>query len=135
MEDVREDVDDIMNVSGSIRESIVDILTKHGIPVESDLVYSGMAIRVNNLEVYIWIRVHKKYMADGYIVDVSNVTLPEGKRRQGIFTEMIESIKSNEAVEELWVTSVISEDMMAWCKKHKMQAHNTLDYSYMLRCR
>ena len=69
----------------------------------------------------------------GCAVDISNIDLDEKIRHKGIFTSMINELKKSKSLKEIWVSSVLTDEMHLACKKLNMQYNeNIMGYKIIL---
>jgi hypothetical protein len=75
---------------------------------------------------FIWVRL---LYYDKFIVDISNICLPEYIRRKGVLTNIINDLMKLDNVLEVKISGVSTEEMFRFCKKMNMKQVSQGDYS------
>lgn len=106
--------------SDDMMKEIIRIFAKHGEKVGGYLDYNGRAIRVSGrYGTNFWIRVD--YWQNGLLVDLSSVNIRKSLRRQGIFTEICETLANKEYTERIMITNPSTTEMHNFGKKHNLR--------------
>ena len=92
-------------ISGRLSE----IFDKHNYTVDIQLVNNYKCIRVEAADTLIWIRLLE--VANKVYVDINNIELASSHRREGILTEICESLKSITGIKRIVISSVCSAEM------------------------
>lgn len=117
------------DTSKSIAKCIVNSCKKRGFQCNYSIEYGGRAISIysNDPETYVWIRlINLSNTSDMVMVEISNITLPERVRRNHIFTTIIQDLKNNKHVENIMISSVCTNEMYKWCKKHRFKSTGSM---------
>ena len=111
-----------------IKNNISDSLKKCGIRAKTMLENNNRAISAVNkfdaseLEhLYIWVRLMPYKNTDKYIVDISNIILPDSKRGCGTFDIIYNRLKNCKYVEAVTITSPCTNSMYSWLNKNKLK--------------
>lgn len=94
---------------------------------ESYICYGGNALNIyNDSGTRLYIRLF--YEGSGkVIVDLANINIEEAKRRKGNLTNLISSLIKNKNISKIVISSVITNEMHQFCKKHNMKYDKHLE--------
>ncbi len=105
-------------------QNVIDILRDilPGDTYEYNPVYSYRSLEVISTEISNMTRIYFRivHTLNGMAVDVSNIDLDPSIQRQGIFTSFVSKALECENIDEIWVSSVLTPEMNAACKKLNM---------------
>lgn len=123
-----------MNIACKLVNDINAVLDNRQLRIE--IANTGKALRLTGrgkaVECDAWIRIEK--YADNVIFNVNNVYLSEDMRKKGILTKICKAAIDSGVITELWVTSIISDEMHAWCRKRNMiEDKQKMKYTYKLK--
>lgn len=113
-----------------IKKVIKKVLNKHKIKADISICNNYRAIMVcNDAEneddiLYIWIRILNIPNTNSYIIDISNICLPENKRRTGVFTNLYNELSKCKYVDKIRIISVCTYEMKNWCITNGLITYN-----------
>lgn len=78
----------------------------------------GKCLRVEDGKHFIWIRLLN--FENHFIVDINNISFVESEQRKGLCDRLIKVIRSRQYVDRAYISSVCSDKMYNFVRKHKM---------------
>lgn len=123
MEKFKEKVEDVQKI-------LEDTMRNYFSDIEANIVNFYRSIRVTNKDwsLNFWIRIYE--YNNTLVLDFSSVDIPKEYRRKGIFTKAINELKKCEYIQEIRVTSVLTDAMRNWCIKNDFKKTNEFDFMY-----
>lgn len=118
---------EVVKAMDSISKKIGKVITKelqnNGIKCMFNAAYEGRALQIYDTKtgLYMWIRIKYNNTYDSAKLDMSNIQIPPKYRRKGIFTKVINKLKRMDCVTNIKIENVITDEMEAWCKKHRFK--------------
>ena len=117
---------DYLSNTMDLQKELQTIMDKHDIDCDVKVVNFGNCIEVRNYEgTEIWIRV--TFVKNGLDLDFNVVQIEEDYRRNGIFTEIVNMVKTKNFVHKAFISNVCTEEMINFCKKHKFTFEKSIN--------
>lgn len=110
-----------------INDNIKNSLKKCGIMANVSLKNGNKVVSAyNNYDeshpeyLYLWVRMLPYKDTGKYLVDISNIILPDSKRGCGTFYIIYNRLRNCKYVENVTVTNPCTDSMYHWLKKHNL---------------
>ena len=84
-----------------------------------NILYSGRSLEIvsKSTSEYTRLYIRITYIGDGFAVDISSIEFDDSLRHKGLFTKIVTDLKRSRTIRELWVSSILTPEMWAACKK------------------
>lgn len=130
IENLRTTMENQKKISHRIASLIAKELENNEVKCSCHIPYGGRGIQFfnTNTGLYIWIRVKFGGSSDIAKLDIANIDLPPKYRRKGIFTKVINKLKRMNCVSNIKIENVLTDEMIAWCKKHRFKECRLSEY-------
>ena len=116
-----------------LAKEIKEIIVNRGISCEVQVLNNGKCIRVEGRDIFIWIRT-MDLGNSGFYVDINNIVLDPSLQRKGLCKDLVKMIRSRRYVDNACISSVCTDNMLAFCRKHKMIYNGSRD-AFMFKSR
>lgn len=128
-------IEDSKRATNSVVRLISQILPKDA--YNYFLPYSGRSIEIVSKNEYDDTRLYIRIIYIGgtrYGVDLSNINLATGMRHRGYFTQIVNKLKTSRSICEIWVSSVLTDEMHQACRKLGFKVADEIQgYKYIIR--
>lgn len=105
-------------MTGAIKAQKLAEAIHNELGLDVGLANYGKCLRVDDGKHFIWIRL-MDYKGK-FIVDINNISFIESEQRKGLCYRLIKLIKSRRYVDRAYISSVCSDKMLNFVRKHKM---------------
>lgn len=128
---------EVLRITGVLIKSLHDVFNMEDYSIESS--YYGKSINITGIETdtYVYLRVYHRRDVDDIRkltvdIDISSINLDESIQRRGYFTALITRLKSLEFVNNIIVSSVLTDEMRNACIKNNL-IENSMYNGYSLK--
>ena len=105
----------------------MSLIAGTGLDIKIEYENNYRVIAIHNDSIELWLRLYPGE-DDKYDADISTIQFDESLRRKGLFEFMCRRLKKCTYIDKFKITSVCTDEMRNWCKKHKLEEVSPSDY-------